>query len=141
MRPEALEALAGVDLIIHAGDVGSPEVLRALSQVAPVEAIRGNVDTGPWARTLPDTREVHVGEVNFYVIHDANDLAIDASVFDAVVSGHSHRAKEEKHNGVLYLNPGSAGPQRFRLPVTLMTAIVQGKEIRVSLRSLTGVRL
>ena len=132
MRPEALDALAGVELIIHAGDVGSPSVLEALGEIAPVEAIRGNVDTEPWAQTLPETREVRVGGARFYVIHNVADLAIDPAGFDAVISGHSHQAKEETRNSVLYLNPGSAGPRRFRLPVTLMTAVVDGRDIRAS---------
>lgn len=132
MRPEALKALAGVELIIHAGDVGSPSVLEALKHIAPVEAIRGNVDTEPWARALPETREVRVGEARFYVIHNLADLAIDPKEFDAVISGHSHQVKEERRDGVLYLNPGSAGPRRFRLPITLMTAGVDGRDIQPS---------
>jgi putative phosphoesterase len=131
-RPEALHALAGVELIIHAGDVGSPKVLEALAEIAPVQAIRGNVDTEPWAQVLPETREVPVGAARFYVIHNVADMTIDPAGFDAVISGHSHRANVELRNGVLYLNPGSAGPRRFRLPVTLMTALVDGRDIRAS---------
>jgi uncharacterized protein len=137
MRPEALDALAGVDLIIHAGDVGSPRVLDALGRIAPVEAIRGNVDTEPWARGLPDTREVLAGSARVYVIHNIADMIVDPAAFDVVVSGHSHRVREERRDGVLYLNPGSAGPRRFRLPVTLMTAVVDGRDVQVSIRSLT----
>jgi len=121
VRPEALAALAGVDLIVHAGDVGKPEVLDRLREVAPVIAIRGNNDHGAWATKLPETEVVEVSGRSLYLIHDVNELDLDpaAAGFDAVVSGHSHRPNVETRGGVLFLNPGSIGPRRFKLPVAL----------------------
>jgi putative phosphoesterase len=121
MRPEALEALAGSDLILHAGDVGSPSILDALRTIAPVVAIRGNNDKAEWARELAETEVVEAGGHYIYMLHDRNDLDLDpaAAGFRVVVSGHSHRPVQEERRGVLFLNPGSAGPRRFRLPVTL----------------------
>ncbi|RJR41435.1 MAG: metallophosphoesterase [Deltaproteobacteria bacterium] len=127
LRPQALEALKGVSLIIHAGDIGSPEILEKLSEIAPVKAVRGNTDRGEWALALPQTEVVEVGEVRIYVLHDlhALDLAPKAAGFAAVVFGHSHRPHLERKNGVLFLNPGSAGPRRFTLPVCLAYLKVQ----------------
>jgi putative phosphoesterase len=121
LRPEALKALKGVELIIHAGDVGEPGILRQLERLAPVYAVRGNIDRGAWAAKLPLTRVVEVGEVQLYVLHELFCLDLDpaAAGFAAVIFGHSHAPHLERKNGVLYLNPGSAGPRRFRLPVTL----------------------
>lgn len=121
VRPEALAALAGADLIVHAGDVGGPEVLEALRRVAPVVAVRGNNDRGAWAATLPATEVVEIGGAALYVLHDLGSLDLDpgAAGFSAVIAGHSHRPGADRRAGVLYLNPGSAGPRRFRLPVTL----------------------
>jgi hypothetical protein len=120
LRQQAVQALAGSDLIIHAGDVGDPAILDALKQIAPVTAVRGNIDrTGPCA-DLPETAIV---EGTIYVLHNLGDLNIDpkASGFRMVVSGHSHKPVSFEKNGVLYVNPGSAGPRRFRLPITLAT--------------------
>ena len=121
VRPEAVKALEGVDLIIHAGDIGTPEVLEALRAIAPVIAVRGNNDTGDWARALPETEVVEVGRVALYVLHDVHELDLDpaAAGFHAVISGHSHRPAIDRRQGVLFLNPGSAGPRRFTLPVSL----------------------
>jgi len=121
LRPEALEALRGSDLILHAGDVGAPEILEALVQIAPVTAIRGNVDTGAWARFLPTTEVVEAGAVRIYMLHDLGqlDLKKEAARFRLVIYGHSHQPKIEEKNGVLYFNPGSAGPRRFSLPVSV----------------------
>jgi putative phosphoesterase len=121
MRPSALRALAGVELIVHAGDVGQPEVLAALYKIAPVVAVRGNVDTAPWARSLPATAEVPIGGVRLYVLHDLYTLDRDPRMdgLQAVIYGHSHRHAIEERGGVLFLNPGSAGPRRFQLPITL----------------------
>ena len=118
LRPEAVEALRGSDLIVHAGDIGSAAILDELKQIAPVKAIRGNVDTQPWARRLPATRTVNAGDARLYLIHDVKQLAATPSV-QAVVSGHSHKAGVNWRDGVLFLNPGSAGPRRFRLPITI----------------------
>ena len=121
LRPEAVKALAGVELIIHAGDIGNPQVLEALAQIAPVHAVRGNTDRADWAAELPLTRVVEVGGVHLYVLHELFCLDLDpaAAGFAAVIFGHSHHPHLERKNGVLFLNPGSAGPKRFTLPVSL----------------------
>jgi putative phosphoesterase len=121
LRQEAVEALRGSELIIHAGDVGKPEILDALRTLAPVVAVRGNVDTADWAKVLPETAVAEAGSVLIYVLHDlkALDLNPAASGFHIVVSGHSHKPVKYEREGVLYINPGSAGPRRFQLPVTV----------------------
>jgi putative phosphoesterase len=121
LRPEAVAALRGSDHIIHAGDIGDPEIIPALEKIAPVTAIRGNVDTQAWARRFAETEVVELGGVTIYVIHDVNalDLNPKAAGFAAVISGHSHQPKQESKDGVLYFNPGSAGPKRFKLPVSV----------------------
>jgi uncharacterized protein len=121
LRKEAVEALRGSEMIIHAGDVGNPEVLEALREIAPVVAVRGNVDTEPWAKALPETAVAEAGPAMIYVLHDVNALELNpaASGFQIVVSGHSHKPGKSKRDGVLYINPGSAGPRRFQLPVTV----------------------
>ncbi len=138
VREDALRNLSGVDLIIHAGDVGNPAVLQALGAVAPVHAVRGNVDVGPWAGTLPATSTVEIGNVRIFVLHRIADLDFDpaAKGFAAVVFGHSHKASQELRNGVLYLNPGSAGPRRFRLPLSLARMRVYGKSVHADIISL-----
>ena len=121
LRPEAATALAGVDLILHAGDVGSPEILDLLGRIAPVEAVRGNVDRGAWAMNLPATTVVTLGSVTAYLLHDLTTLDLDpaAAGFGLVIFGHSHKPEIRTKNEVVYLNPGSAGPRRFSLPITL----------------------
>jgi uncharacterized protein len=121
VRPEVLAALRGVAAIVHAGDVGGPEVLDALAAIAPVTAVRGNNDRGPWAARLPATAAIEVAERWFYVLHDVHELDLDPRVagFACVIAGHSHRPSVETRDGVTYLNPGSAGPRRFRLPVAV----------------------
>ena len=121
LRPEALEALRGSQHIIHAGDVGAPEILDELATIAPVTAIRGNVDKAAWARRLPETEAVEIGGVLIYVLHDLKqlDLKPEAAGFKVVISGHSHVPRQETRDAVLYFNPGSAGPRRFKLPVTV----------------------
>jgi putative phosphoesterase len=128
VRPEAIAALEGVEMIIHAGDVGGPEVLEALRAVAPVVAVRGNNDTGDWARDLPETEVVACGSVMLYVLHDVHTLDLDpaAAGFHAVISGHSHRPAVAKRGDILFLNPGSAGPRRFKLPISLAHLSVHG---------------
>lgn len=123
LRPEAEQRLAGVKLIVHAGDIGWPDVIIRLRQIAPVIAIRGNVDSGRWAKRYPETKMVRLDGRSIYVLHDINELQLDpiACGIDVVISGHSHRPRIETIRGVLYLNPGSAGPRRFNLPVTLAT--------------------
>jgi putative phosphoesterase len=138
MRPEALAALAGSDLIIHAGDVGKPEVLRALEQVAPTFAVRGNVDEGPWADLLPEELDVPVGGLRFHVLHRIADLRIDPAGegIAAVIYGHSHKPAIEWRGDVLLLNPGSAGPRRFKLPITVARVRVAGVTVKPELLSL-----
>jgi uncharacterized protein len=138
LRPEAIQALAGVDHILHAGDVGDPEILDRLREIAPVTAIRGNIDiAGPCAE-LPATEMVELGRRLFYLVHSLDDLDIDpdAAGVAAVVSGHSHRAKMQQRNGTLYLNPGSAGPRRFDLPVTLAMVSIKVGAIRARIVTL-----
>jgi uncharacterized protein len=121
LRPEAIDALQSVDHILHIGDVGKPEVLTQLRELAPLTAIRGNVDRGPWAEALPTTEVFEAAGTFIYLLHDLHDLDLDpvAAGFQVVLSGHSHRPAIQTREGVLYLNPGSAGPFRFKLPVTL----------------------
>jgi uncharacterized protein len=121
VRPEALEALRGVDLILHAGDVGGPEVLEALRSIAPVVAVRGNNDRGGWASKLPVRRTLCVGSAKIHLLHDRKDLDLDVmrDRIRLVVSGHSHRPSIHEENGVMFVNPGSAGPRRFTLPVAV----------------------
>ncbi|MAL98103.1 MAG: YfcE family phosphodiesterase [Alteromonadaceae bacterium] len=120
MRPEALAALDGSDLILHGGDIGKPAVLDALREVAPVEAIRGNVDTGDWAQVVPWRRNLELAGMSVHLLHNIAELEPrDVESLDAVVFGHSHKPRNETLGGVLYFNPGSAGPRRFKLPVTV----------------------
>jgi uncharacterized protein len=121
LRPQALELLRGSGHIIHAGDIGAPEIVPALEQVAPVTAIRGNIDRQAWAQRFPETEVVELAGLHIYVIHDvqALDLNPKAAGFAIVISGHSHRPRQQLKDGVLYFNPGSAGPRRFNLPITL----------------------
>lgn len=132
MRPEALTALAGADLILHAGDIGRPAVLDALRSIAPVVAVRGNNDREAWAQVFAETEIIKIGEVSLYLLHALQEIALDpaASGFDVVVSGHSHRPSSALREGVLYLNPGSAGARRFKLPVSVALLTVRGKSCR-----------
>ena len=130
LRPEAVELLRGSEHIIHAGDIGAPEIVGELEKISPVTAICGNVDTEAWARRFAKTEVVELGGLFLYVIHDANalDLNPKAAGFAAVISGHSHKPKQEVKDGVLYFNPGSAGPRRFKLPISVgRIQIVNGK--------------
>ncbi|MBZ5531433.1 MAG: metallophosphatase family protein [Acidobacteriia bacterium] len=121
LRPEAVELLRGSEHIIHAGDIGDPAIVPALEKIAPVTAIRGNVDTQPWARRFAETEVVELGGVVIYILHDVNSLDLNpkAAGFAAVISGHSHQPKQEVKDSVLYFNPGSAGPRRFKLEVSV----------------------
>ncbi|ORE98609.1 metallophosphoesterase family protein [Aurantimonas sp. 22II-16-19i] len=129
LRPDALALLQGVSHIIHAGDIGAAQIVPRLAELAPVTAIRGNVDIAGWARRFPETVAVELFGRRFFVIHDRGDLAFDpaAEGYDAVISGHSHKPGIETLGGVMYLNPGSAGRRRFRLPVTVATVLVEGE--------------
>jgi len=135
LRPEAVAALRGSDYIIHAGDVGDPAILDKLAEIAPVTAVRGNVDHGAWAQKLPATNVLNVGEVSIYVLHSVQELDVkpEAAKFAAVVYGHSHVPKQEVKNGVLYFNPGSAGPRRFKLPVSVGRLTIEAGEIKAKI--------
>jgi putative phosphoesterase len=128
LREQAREALAGVELILHAGDVGKPEVLAELGHIAPVLAVRGNVDRGEWANALPETQVTSVGGVWVYMLHDLSRLDVEPAGggFGVVVYGHSHRARVEQKQGVLYLNPGAAGPRRFDLAPSVAVLEIDG---------------
>jgi hypothetical protein len=128
LRPEALAALAGADAIVHAGDIGAPDVLAALARLAPVTAVRGNNDCAPWAARIPETATLEIAGARLFVVHDRHALAVDprAAGLAAVISGHSHRPAIEERDGVLFVNPGSAGPRRFRLPVATARLCVAG---------------
>ncbi len=143
LRPEAAQALQGVEAIIHAGDVGTPEVLASLQRIAPVHAVRGNTDRGEWARALPLAEVVEIGGVQLYVLHELFGLELDpaAAGCAAVIFGHSHRPHQERKNGVLYLNPGSAGPRRFTLPVSLALLSLDSTSMKVEFKELAGPKL
>ena len=132
LRPEAVEALRGVDRILHGGDVGAPEILKELEMIAPVTAVRGNVDSGTWARKLPFSEVIELDGVAIYMLHilENLDLKPEAAGFGVVVYGHSHVPKIEEKDGVLYFNPGSAGPRRFKLPVTVGKLVVEKGQVR-----------
>ena len=132
LRPEALRALRGSDLIIHAGDVGAPAVLDRLRDVAPTFAVRGNNDKGAWAAKLPITADIEVGDIRVHVVHEIAHFELDpkAAGIAAVISGHSHRPSVEVRDGILYLNPGSAGRRRFTLPIAVARLSVSGRRVR-----------
>src|ERR1700724_2679402 len=143
LRPEAVETLRGSDRILHAGDIGAPEILEALAKIAPVTAVRGNVDTASWARALPQTEVVEAGGVSIYLLHDLGrlDLKPEAAGFRVVVYGHSHQPKIEEKNGVLYFNPGSAGPRRFRLPVSVGRLTITAGKAQAELVELKNIAI
>jgi putative phosphoesterase len=131
LRPEAAKALRGSDHILHAGDIGGPEVLEALRALAPVTAVRGNNDRAGWAEAVPETAAVELGGALVYMVHDLAALDIDlrAAGVGALVTGHSHKPLVGEREGVLHLNPGSAGPRRFRLPITVARMLVDGGRV------------
>jgi uncharacterized protein len=138
VRPQAVEALAGVDMILHAGDVGDSTVLETLRDVAPVVAVRGNNDKGEWSNSLPDWEVVEIGPVSIYMLHNLNEIDISPAVtFQVVVSGHSHKPTIEEKRGVLYVNPGSAGPRRFSLPISVAHLIIEGNTVSANLIELS----
>lgn len=132
LRPEAIAFLRYSDVIVHAGDIGHASILADLSSVAPVVAVRGNNDKGPWANAVPESEVLPVGDILIYVLHDLHELNLDpvAAGFRVVVSGHSHRPSIEERHGVLYVNPGSAGPRRFKLPIAVAELRVAGSSVR-----------
>jgi putative phosphoesterase len=142
LRPEAVVALRGVDAIVHAGDIGTRDVLDRLARIAPVTAVRGNNDRGAWAEALPSTAVLEIGGVRLYVLHSVRELGLDprAAGFGAVISGHSHEPRLEERDGVLFFNPGSAGPRRFRLPVAVGRLTVNGGRVRCRILELPITR-
>jgi putative phosphoesterase len=138
LRPEATAFLAGSDRIVHAGDVGDPAILDALSAIAPLTVVRGNVDTEPWAMRLPEVARLSLGDVAVYVLHDLHALDLDPRRrgVGVVVSGHSHKPSVTERDGVLYVNPGSAGPRRFRLPITAGELVIDAGTVRAHIHHL-----
>ena len=138
LRPEAVEALAGVEHILHAGDIGSAEVLASLARIAPVTAVRGNNDKGAWAASIAAFEGIQLGGRHVYMLHDIAELDLDpaSAGFAAVITGHSHKPKIESRDGVLFINPGSAGPRRFKLPVTVGFLDIDGDTINARIREL-----
>lgn len=135
LRPEVPDVFKDVSLILHAGDIGSPEVLEGLRKLAPVTAVRGNNDTGEWAKRIPETRIVRAGAVSIYMLHNLKEMKRTPSARNpaVVISGHSHQPSITHRDGVLFLNPGSAGPRRFKLPVTVARLIIQGSDVQAEL--------
>lgn len=135
LRAEVLAALQGCERIIHAGDIGKPAVLDGLRALAPLEVIRGNIDTADWAQALPERLDLHIGGLRLHVLHDLKELSVDpvAAGIDVVIAGHSHQPKIERRDGVLYINPGSAGPRRFRLPISLALLRLEGGNAQAEL--------
>jgi putative phosphoesterase len=138
LRPGAARLLQGCDHIVHAGDIGNAEVLAALSRIAPVTAVRGNNDQGTWAAALPATASLKAGEIAIHVLHDLAELDLDPAIagYRAVVSGHSHKPRVHEKDGVLYVNPGSAGPRRFSLPISVAFLTVSGSTVTAELQEL-----
>ena len=140
VRPEVPAAFDGVELILHAGDIGNAEVIRQLKTIAPVVAIRGNNDTGSWARAIPETKVARIGRVSIYMLHNLKEIDLDPSAegFQVVISGHSHRPSIETRSGVLFVNPGSAGPRRFKLPITVALLTVDGPVVNGEIIAITA---
>ena len=132
LRPEAVTFLRGSDYIVHAGDIGDANILRELNALAPVTAVRGNNDRGPWTEAIPESQVLQVNDVFIYILHNMAELDLDpiAAGFQVVVSGHSHQPSVEKRDGVLYINPGSSGPRRFKLPIAVAELDVAGHSLR-----------
>ena len=132
LRPEAVTFLRGSEYIVHAGDIGDPRVITELSVLAPVTAVRGNNDRGGWAQEIPEAQVLQVDDVFIYILHDLAELNLDpvAAGFQVVVSGHSHQPSVEERNGVLYVNPGSCGPRRFKLPITAAELDIEGHSVK-----------
>ena len=135
LRHEAVAFLRGCDFIVHAGDIGDATILKELSALAPVTAVRGNNDKGAWAKGIADTQVLEIEDVSIYVLHSIADLELDPATagYQVVVSGHSHRPSIERRDGVLYVNPGSSGPRRFKLPVAAAELKIKGKSVKARL--------
>jgi putative phosphoesterase len=134
LRPEVLKLFRSADLILHAGDIGDPQVLEQLTVLAPTMAVRGNNDKGEWARHVPESRKIEVGGISIFMIHDIKEItASRRSGADIIVSGHSHKPSIERRDGVLYLNPGSAGPRRFKLPISVARITINKSQVTARL--------
>ncbi len=142
LRPEAHQALLGCDHIVHAGDIGNADVLRELALIAPLTTVRGNNDHGAWAERIPLTQRIAFGGIDVYVLHDLAQIDVDAAAegIAVVVSGHSHHPRIEHRDGVLFVNPGSAGPRRFRLPVTVAEIVVDAGKVQARIVELPVAR-
>jgi putative phosphoesterase len=140
LRPQVYQIFEGVDLIVHAGDIGKPEILSELRSIAPVIPVRGNNDTGSWARAIPERDTIQLNGLQVFVLHNLKELELNPSSagFDVVISGHSHKPSIDRREGVLFLNPGSAGPRRFKLPISLARLIVEGASVRGELIALAA---
>ena len=140
LRPEALAKLAGVDHIVHAGDIGSAEIIERLAEIAPVTAVRGNNDRQSWADRIPESATIEIGARRIHVVHDLSELGIDpaAERVAVVISGHSHKPAVVARDGVLFLNPGSAGPRRFKLPICIATLRVGARSVKAEIHQLSG---
>jgi putative phosphoesterase len=140
LRPEATAFLRGSDFVIHAGDIGDAQILKDLARIAPVTAVRGNNDRGPWAASLEENEILQVEEIFIYVLHDLAQLDLDpaAAGFRVVVSGHSHRPSVKEKDGVVYVNPGSAGPRRFKLPIAAADIVVRGQSVYARITELSA---
>lgn len=140
LRPEAIEALVGSDLILHAGDIGQLEILDELSTIAPVVAVRGNNDTEAWAQTIPEVETIAIENVSIHLLHIVKDLKVDPKTasIQVVISGHSHKPSIEEREGVLFLNPGSAGPRRFKLPISVASLYTKDKTVQAKVVELLG---
>jgi putative phosphoesterase len=134
LRPEVLKLFKSVDLILHAGDIGDPQILEQLTVLAPTIAVRGNNDKGEWARRIPESRQIDVGGISIFMIHDVKEITASChSGADVILSGHSHKPSIERRGGILYLNPGSAGPRRFKLPVSVARITVSKSQVTARL--------
>ena len=135
LRPEVLQVFKKVDLILHAGDIGGLEVLERLRRLAPVVAVRGNNDRGEWANRIPEFQIVHLGDVSIYMLHDVKQLKLKSPAvnFHVLISGHSHRPSIDRRDGILFLNPGSAGPRRFKLPISIARLTIHGSAAQAEL--------
>lgn len=135
LRPEAIDALAGSSLILHAGDIGKPEVLQELQAIAPTIAVRGNNDKGTWAEQIPESETISVGNVSIHILHILQELAFEPQEkgIRVVITGHSHKPLIEERDGVLFLNPGSAGPRRFNLPIAIAQLHIHGSGVQANI--------
>lgn len=134
LRPEAVKVLTDSDLILHAGDIGRPEVIKALTAISPVVAIRGNVDRGEWAQGIPERQVINIEDVSIYMLHDVKELdEAEVAGVQVIISGHSHKPVVEERKGLLFVNPGSAGPRRFKLPISVARLSVKGKNVKAEI--------